>query len=259
MIELNLFLRKTKQAVSAERLSAYQQSPQESNLTMLSRYFWNVALCEALYPTLQSLEVALRNSMHKSFSTQLGDEWWLHEDMRVIESDDVDYVLQARQRVREKGKPETIDHVVAELPFGFWTALFDSRYEQKLWTKNVKTVFPYVPRQHRFRAALAEDIHKLRKLRNRAFHHEPIWNRNNLRDLYMRSQDLISWINPGLASMNLAMDRFHGVLISGHQPFEDMLKGCAQSFPEDGFDSPYSSDEELPEDQNVNQPEGETP
>lgn len=247
MIELNLFLRKTKQAVSAERLSSYQQSSQESNLTMLSRYFWNIALCEALYPTLQSLEVALRNSMHRAFSTQLGDEWWLHEDMRVLEYDDVDNVIKARARLREKGKPETIAYLVAELPFGFWTALFDSRYEQKLWTQSVKEVLPFAPRKFRSRRALARDIHLIKTLRNRAFHHEPIWNRNNLRDLYMRSQDLIGWINPGLASMNQAMDRFHNVLIAGHQPFEDMLKGCAQSFPENGFDSLYTSDEEEPE------------
>jgi len=226
---------------------------------MLSRYFWNVALCEALYPTLQSLEVALRNSMHKSFSAQLADDWWLHEDMRILESDDVDYILQARERVREKGKPETIDYLVAELPFGFWTALFDSRYEQKLWTKNVKTIFPFVPRQFRSRSALAQDIHKLRKLRNRAFHHEPIWNRNELRDLYMRSQDLIGWINPGLASMNQSMDRFHDVLIAGYQPFEDKLKGCAQSFPENGFDSPYTTDEEALENVIVNQSKEEMP
>jgi hypothetical protein len=69
---------------------------------------------------------------------------------------------------------------------------------------------------------------------------------------------MISWINPGLASMNQAMDRFHDVLIAGYQPYEDKLVGCAQSFPSDGFNSPYAPDEEFIN-HLVNQPNGENP
>ena len=40
------------EALSYQRLAAYRRSPLESEQQMMQRYLWNVALSEALYPTL---------------------------------------------------------------------------------------------------------------------------------------------------------------------------------------------------------------
>jgi len=59
------FADKLKQALSSERLTAYQQRiNQDGDLNLFSHYAWNMALSEGLYPSLQILEVALRNTLH---------------------------------------------------------------------------------------------------------------------------------------------------------------------------------------------------
>lgn len=58
------FAQQLTQALSTERLDAYRGRlpPPTSNLQLLGRYAWNMALSESLYPSLQMLEIALRNT-----------------------------------------------------------------------------------------------------------------------------------------------------------------------------------------------------
>ncbi|WP_177420368.1 Abi family protein [endosymbiont of Lamellibrachia barhami] len=65
--------------------------------------------------------------------------------------------------------------IIAELNFGFWSSMLDKCYEQVLWPQLIKTAFPYMPRKIRTRKVLSQQFHKIRQLRNRIFHHEPIW------------------------------------------------------------------------------------
>jgi hypothetical protein len=53
--------------ISAERLSAYASpmaGAKAAPRLVLARYMLNMALCESLYPALQTCEVALRNAIH---------------------------------------------------------------------------------------------------------------------------------------------------------------------------------------------------
>jgi hypothetical protein len=50
-------------ALSQDRLEAYR-SPGGSDLEMLTNYFWNIDLVEALAPCMHAVELALRNSLH---------------------------------------------------------------------------------------------------------------------------------------------------------------------------------------------------
>lgn len=43
-----------------------------ADLDMVVNYFLNIELSEALYPTLQAFEVALRNSVHRALSQHFG-------------------------------------------------------------------------------------------------------------------------------------------------------------------------------------------
>ncbi|CAA9324623.1 MAG: hypothetical protein AVDCRST_MAG68-2010 [uncultured Gemmatimonadetes bacterium] len=51
------------QVLSRERLEGGYGGSAMRRQDVIVRYLWNVALCEALYPSLQSLEVALRNTL----------------------------------------------------------------------------------------------------------------------------------------------------------------------------------------------------
>ncbi len=81
------------------------------------------------------------------------------------------------------------DRIVAELPFGFWVGLFNREYEVgpdrpvgqvTLWPSLARDVVPYGPRGLRVRSVLSEQLGRFRTLRNRAYHHEPVW--RGLRD-----------------------------------------------------------------------------
>ena len=69
------FLNRLQEGISRGRLEPYlngKRSLQES----FGLYLWNVALCESLYPCLNSIEIALRNAIHDAASSNFGDEYW---------------------------------------------------------------------------------------------------------------------------------------------------------------------------------------
>ncbi len=81
---------------------------------------------------------------------------------------------------------------MSELTFGFWTSLFDTKFELTLW-KNLRFAFPNCPKQNRKRKIISAKLNSIRKFRNRIFHHESIsW---NLEVLESYKQDIIEGIN----------------------------------------------------------------
>ena len=63
--------------------------------------------------------------------------------------------------------------VIAELTFGFWLQLTDSKLEHTLWVPCLHRAF--APRKPPKRATFNQQLEKLRQLRNRGAHHEPIF------------------------------------------------------------------------------------
>ncbi|MFN7835772.1 MAG: hypothetical protein ACK5NY_08320 [Burkholderiaceae bacterium] len=72
-----------------------------------------------------------------------------------------------------KGKALPPGKVIAELTFGFWLQLTDAKLEHKLWVPYLHKAF--APRKAPKRAVLNQKLEKLRQLRNRVAHHEPIF------------------------------------------------------------------------------------
>ncbi|PYY47828.1 hypothetical protein DEJ03_03865 [Curtobacterium sp. MCLR17_043] len=90
--------------------------------------------------------------------------------------------------------------VVAELSFGFWRYLFESRYLTALWTPALHRAFPHGPadaltRQREVRTRMQQ----LHFVRNRAAHHEPTHGRDLRRD-HDYAIELLGWIHPGAAA-----------------------------------------------------------
>src|SRR5688572_14106984 len=177
--------------VSAERIGSFRRGTADDE-AVLARYLWNIALCEALYPSLHFLEVALRNVVFEAaaatypFAGTAGSGGaagsWL-EQPGILHGDEARMVRAAGQRLSRRGKPCEAGRLVAELSFGFWTTLFDVRYEQNrvLWPRLfAQKIFAHAPRQKRSRKALSPLLNRVRHLRNRAFHHEPIWHWGDL-------------------------------------------------------------------------------
>ncbi|HEX8322025.1 MAG TPA: hypothetical protein VF632_26810 [Longimicrobium sp.] len=206
-------------------------------MDVLSRYLWNIALCEATYPTLQTLEVALRNAVFDAgcasypftASPSLAQvPCWL--DTAVLLPGDRSKVAGAKARLRDAGKPPEPCRLVAELTFGFWTTLFDVRYENTriLWPRLFgQKIFADAPKRFRNRKALSPLLNRVRHLRNRAFHHEPIWHWRDLREQHAIALDLIGWMSPPLRETVGALDRFDAVYADGLDPFREIVLTAA--------------------------------
>jgi hypothetical protein len=216
-----------QRALDPERLDAYTHPAirNHSLLDKLACYTWNVALCESLYPALHVGEVLLRNSVFRAvdsayhFRPRHGTLCWLDAGQRVLTEEHAGRVAKTKvklaRHLRSRGLPMTVGRLIAELGFGFWTYLFDKEYgyrsptDPRLWPGLLAQVFPHLPKSvPRERDVIHGKLTRIRELRNRAFHHEPIWKYVDLRQRYDESLDLINWISPSIARTVATMDRF---------------------------------------------------
>ncbi len=228
--------------LSQERLQGGYGGTAMPRPDVLARYLWNAALCEALYPSLQALEVALRNTVFSAGSAvypftgtpQPGQvPCWL-DAPGVLHADDARMVDSAKARLAAANKALEPGRLVAELTFGFWTALFDVRYENSriLWPRLFsQKIFADGPRSKRSRKALSPLLNRVRHLRNRVFHHEPIWHWRDLADQHSLAMDMIGWMSPELRRTIEAFDRFNAVRAAGLEPFREIVSRLAGPLP----------------------------
>lgn len=221
------YVRAVRTALSSERLDAYGIGrPDEEKI---ANYLWNLALCESLYPALHGLEVAVRNAVYRSGTRVFSGvatrdvPCWLDADPPIIHPDDQSAVVTAKERLRERGLPLEPGRLVAELRFGFWTSLFDVRYEHDkvLWPRlfGAQLLDPTSPRSIRSRKQLSPLLNRMRLLRNRIFHHEPVWHWSNLAQQHATALDLMGWFSPALRLTIEPGNRFGAVHAAGSAPF----------------------------------------
>lgn len=183
-----------------------------------------MALSESLYSSLQVLEIALRNTIHHAASTHFGQLDWFDAPSVLQHAHERGAILKAKATLTQQKKPHDAARIVAEVSFGFWTSLLDRRYEQTLWPKLLKPAFPYLPRRLRTRADLSKRFHTMRQLRNRVFHHEPIWHWHNLTQQHQQILEALAWIEPAAHDLATTLDRFPAVHAQGPAPLEQALR-----------------------------------
>ncbi len=223
-------------SISAERLAPYRLYPADTEIDVYARYFWNVALSEAFYPTLKYLEVALRNNINAAATNAFNNPMWfdtiLPNGTHLLTPNECKRVYEAKNELTKDGKAHDPGRIVASLSFGFWTSLFRSPYEQVLWPRLTKVVLPYAPRKIRYRNALARHFDYIRKLRNRVFHHEPIWNRPYLLKEHDTVLDTVGWLNPTMEAIIPVYDRFPEVYLRGIAPYHVKLTEFYSNLPQ---------------------------
>lgn len=208
---------KLERILSKERLGDYQTKKAEAyQASPLALYRWNTLLSESLYPLLQTIEVTLRNAMHQAVVEHISDAAWL-QSPKILETRDLEEVKRQEARLIKAGKPVSAGNLIAELNFGFWTGLLDARYEMKLWrSRIIKRTFPNMSPKMRTRHYLSRHFNKIRRLRNRIFHYEPIWYWQDLKEQYASIRTAIEWIEPA-ALVLCTPDRF---LMTYYRPAE---------------------------------------
>jgi hypothetical protein len=205
--------------ISAVRLRPYGLGidPPED---ICARYLWNVALCESLYSSLNFLEVALRNAIHTAATSYFHRTDWFDTVMNQ-RGHPLWGKIQRRQLFVAKQSVAAIttrqtndDDVIAALPFGFWTGVFNQLYERPLSVHIIKQVFPQMPRHERTPAQVQTRLDNIRKLRNRVFHHEPIWQRPLPAEQH-EILTVLSYISPVLYHHAGMTSRFSAVWSAG--------------------------------------------
>lgn len=87
--------------------------------------------------------------------------------------------MRAHLTDKRTGKPTT-GKVIPELSFVFWEKMFTGRFDLQIWSKHLTVVMPYLNPAWNIQVArgkINKDLNKIRGLRNRIAHHEPIFNR----------------------------------------------------------------------------------
>lgn len=206
--------------LAPERLTPYKID-KETLRDMVVRYYWNVKLCESLYISLQNLEVVLRNAIYNRCFVYFDDEYWFEQTF--FREQELEEICKSKESLNRQRKIVDGCRIVAELNFGYWTSLFNEIYEVKLFRPALISIFPNSPRECRKRKVFSTKLNEIRKLRNRVFHHEPIWTDSRLLDKHNSILEVIYWINKDMFHVTRSLDRFHDVYRSGaEQVFENM-------------------------------------
>jgi len=171
-------------ALSPARLSTYVKAVHavhDVDHAALALYAWNAEVSGALLVDLHVLEVVMRNAVAEALEQVYGIDWpWSPTFERSLPHPSAGYSPRQDLQVARRRASST-GNVIPELKLVFWQKLFTSRYDDRLWNAHLKSVFPHACAT-RAAAALRSEIYrsmeKLRLLRNRIAHHEPIFMRD---------------------------------------------------------------------------------
>ncbi len=202
-------------AISADRLNAYAKASCVGQADVVARSIWNMALCEAFYPLLHALEVGLRNATDRAMVIKYGKRW-LEDNCLGMALWQRDAVTESIEALKLKRPP---DHgrIVAERAFGFWTSLYNRRFEHA-WHGVLKHAFPNIKGSMRTRRTIATRLEGVRRFRNRVFHHERIIHCKPMR---YRTEiiNTVGWISAELADIAMNCERVQKVYDAGPTAF----------------------------------------
>lgn len=217
------FSDRLRRAISHERLDGYRQRGSScDDAELFAHYAWNMALSESLYTPLQCLEVSLRNGIHDAATAYFKSDTWF-DLPSVLHPPEFNKVQEAKGTLLKSKKPLDAGRIIPELTFGFWTSLFDVRYEKIFWPWLLKPIVPNMPRQIRIRKNLSKRFNRIRTLRNRIFHHEPIWHWRDLPNQHSDLLEAIGWVNPAMMTFVEPFDRFKPVYNNGISEYRKVV------------------------------------
>lgn len=179
--------------LSTDRFATYLAASDGDSSRAVRLYSWNIEVSAALWGPFHILEITLRNALHDRMADRAGRQDWWRGDHIPLRGDHPQRLREAIAVAdRNHGTEATSGHVVAELSLGFWIGLLANRYHQSLWVPTLRHAFP---RYYGRRTQLHADLERLRKLRNRTAHHEPIFARNLATD-HELGLDIIGYLEP---------------------------------------------------------------
>jgi hypothetical protein len=188
-------------ALSIERFSSYLAKAPDPGIA-LKLYEWNSTMSAAFYIPIQSVEIGLRNGFHRELTRVFGSSWHDAPAFRSLNVRFGNDVEEAKMYLRRTATAVDTPHIVARLPFGFWTTMLSRRYEHALWTPGLRGAFPRFGKlrgRTPSRNEVAARFDYVREFRNRIAHHEPIFYRDLAAD-YASLLEIARWMYEDLAN-----------------------------------------------------------
>jgi hypothetical protein len=194
-----------KYYLSSPRFNVYLAQTSNDFEKAYRLYKANIELSEAFYPVLSVLEICLRNAINEQLKQHFNDPYWFKNN---LPAEFRPFITEAEQKILSQHKTLTADKIIAELNFGFWNRLFNRNYTGLLW-KPLRLIFKNTPKHLRQRDTIADYLFRIRKLRNRIYHYEPIF--RNLQDIEKQYNEMlcfIAWLDRDLPKLIADIDRF---------------------------------------------------
>ena len=191
--------------LSQSRLATYYQLFPNDKQKAIEYYQLNTQIAESLYPLLSNLEIVLRNAITNSFSIHFKNtNWYALVNYPELQ----DQINIAKSKITASKNQITIDKLVSELTFGFWTSLFNKNYAKDYW-KPLMYAFPLLDKQQKHRNLIAFKLNNIRKFRNRIFHYEPICKDLNILSInHANILEILQAINTDIVLWTKQIDRF---------------------------------------------------
>ncbi len=198
-----------KYYLSSPRFNVYLAQTNNNFNKAYLLYKANIELSEAFYPILSLLEVSLRNAINETLKLHFNDSYWFKNSLPL---EFLPFVSDAIQKLTAQRKSITADKIIAELNFGFWNRLFNRHYTGLLW-KPLRLIFHNTPKNLRQRDTIADVLYRIRTLRNRIYHYEPIFGKlQDLENQYNEMLTLLIWLDKDLPNLLTDIDRFNDIL-----------------------------------------------
>lgn len=183
--------------LTLHRLSKYLRATDNNPQQALRLYVLNARVSAAVMIDLHYIEIALHNRFDRELAAKFGPEWFNNSNYLSLLDDGAHNILirAHRQAIKHWPKGETLPRgkLIAELTFGFWLRLIASNLEHKLWVPCLHRAFAHRPPPKR--AQFKGELERLRQLRNRVAHHEPIFHLDLL-DAHRRILEVSETICP---------------------------------------------------------------
>jgi Abi-like protein len=197
-------------ALSLERFARYLDWAGGDRERAIHLYTLNTRISESLYVPLQTLEVVLRNRIHTVMTGAYHERWFCDF---LLAPRQPEQLSKAIQDITDQKKEATPGRIVAELTFGFWTSMIGTVYED-LWQRTLHRIGKRPDGKGLQRKDFSRPLAKVRLLRNRVAHHEPII-KMNLCDRHDRMLEMVGWLSPAAADWCRKLDRFDEVYPKG--------------------------------------------
>jgi hypothetical protein len=129
---------------------------------------WEQRVAASMWTEIANCELVVRNAINRSLQDQAGTLDWHDQLPRLgVHGADRRRIDEVIQRLVDEHRVVTVDRVVANLTFTFWTNLVSSAYDRTLWRNGLADTFGRAPRR---------DIHagmeRVKTLRNAIAHHQ---------------------------------------------------------------------------------------